>query len=378
MQFTVLQERIKAAIATVMPAVAGKTTLPVLTHILFRWDAEGLTLAATNLELGIVVKIDARSDGAGSLCLPAKLLSDVISALPNERVVFDVDVSKASVTLKCVRSSATIKGIEGDEFPTIPSAGNNPHVITLPAALVRQVASGVAFAASDTTDRPVLTGVWTRVAGNKAVFAAADGYRMVRLGVGLEADGATWEALIPAQTYKALAGALPKSCEHVRAALASNGGSVVFTADDVTIITRLIDGNYPDIDRVIPTVHTTRAVLTRTRLAQALRLATMFAADSSFITNLDVRPGSNDIAGEVQVAGSSAEIGAGDGIVDGMIDGNPLVIRLNAQYFAAALSAAGSDQVAIEFQSPGHPAVIRPVGGDADYVQIVMPMAVRN
>jgi DNA polymerase-3 subunit beta len=126
MKLEVIQESIKKALAVVMPAVAGKSTLPVLSHIQLTADDSGLWLAATNLEVGIKTHIGARVEQHGAVCLPAKLLSDLIGGLPNVPISMALDERTQTITIKAGKYKTEIKGLDSDEFPVLVTTGGDP------------------------------------------------------------------------------------------------------------------------------------------------------------------------------------------------------------------------------------------------------------
>ncbi len=156
MKFEVIQESIKRALAVVMPAVTGKSTLPVLSHVQLTADESGvLWLAATNLEVGIKVRTGARVEQAGAVCLPAKLLNDLIGGLPNVPIAFSLDDKSQVVTIKAEKFKTEIHGIKADEFPVLVTAGGDP-LFGMPGSDWYTAADKVAMSAATDIGRPVL------------------------------------------------------------------------------------------------------------------------------------------------------------------------------------------------------------------------------
>ncbi|HRC77549.1 MAG TPA: DNA polymerase III subunit beta, partial [Kouleothrix sp.] len=168
MKLSCLQENLKRGLAIVGHAVAGKSTLPVLSNILLASDDGRLKLAATNLEIGITCWIGAKIEDEGAVTVPAKLLSDVVSGLPNDKISLVLDQRTQTVGLKCARYEASIKGIEADEFPVIPTISDAEPTASFPPALLREAIDQVAFAAASDDTRPVLAGVLMRLRGKAA------------------------------------------------------------------------------------------------------------------------------------------------------------------------------------------------------------------
>ncbi|MFP4437967.1 MAG: DNA polymerase III subunit beta [Chloroflexaceae bacterium] len=376
MKLSCLQENLKRGLATVSHAVASKSTLPVLANVLLATDNGRLKLAATNLEVGITCWIGAQIAEEGASTVPAKLLSDVVGGLPNDKVTLTLDARTQSVNLACARFTNNIKGIEADEFPPIPTVAERDPVVTLPADMLREAIDQVAFAAAGDDSRPVLAGVLIRLRGNEAVFAAADGFRLAKRIITLPEPVATsQELIVPARALSELARIIGDA-ESVALSVTPEGNQVLFHTESTDLVSRLIDGKFPDFERIIPTDHTTRAVLETQELTKAVKLASFFANASQNIVKITVEPGGDMGPGKLVISANAAEVGDNTGELDGMVHGEGGQIALNVKYLAEALNAMKTAQVALETQTPQSPGVLKPVGQEG-YVHIVMPMTIR-
>jgi DNA polymerase III subunit beta len=376
MKLSCLQENLKRGLATVSHAVASKSTLPVLANVLLATDNGRLKLAATNLEVGITCWIGAQVAEEGASTIPAKLLSDVVGGLPNDKVTLTLDARTQSMNLACARFTNNIKGIEADEFPPIPTVAERDPVITLPADMLREAIDQVAFAAAGDDSRPVLAGVLIRLRGNEAVFAAADGFRLAKRIITLPEPVATsQELIVPARALSELARIIGDA-ESVALSVTPEGNQVLFHTESTDLVSRLIDGKFPDFERIIPTDHTTRAVLETQELTKAVKLASFFANASQNIVKITVEPGGDMGPGKLVISANAAEVGDNTGELDGMVQGEGGQIALNVKYLAEALNAMKTAQVVLETQTPQSPGVLKPVGQEG-YVHIVMPMTIR-
>jgi DNA polymerase-3 subunit beta len=376
MKLSCLQENLKRGLATVNHAVASKSTLPVLANVLLATDNGRLKLAATNLEVGITCWIGAQIAEEGASTVPAKLLSDVVGGLPNDKVSLTLDARTQSVNLACARFTNNIKGIEADEFPPIPTVAERDPVITLPADMLREAIDQVAFAAAGDDSRPVLAGVLIRLRGNEAVFAAADGFRLAKRIITLPEPVATsQELIVPARALSELARIIGDA-ESVALSVTPEGNQVLFHTESTDLVSRLIDGKFPDFERIIPADHTTRTVLETQELTKAVKLASFFANASQNIVKITVEPGGDMGPGKLVISANAAEVGDNTGELDGMVHGEGGQIALNVKYLAEALNAMKTAQVALEMQTPQSPGVLKPVGQEG-YVHIVMPMTIR-
>lgn len=376
MKLSCLQENLKRGLAMVSHAVAGKSTLPVLANVLLATDHGRLKLAATNLEVGITCWIGAQVEAEGAITVPAKLLSDVVGGLPNDKVTLTLDARTQSINLTCARFTSNIKGIEADEFPPIPTVADRDPVINLPAELLREAIDQVAFAAAGDDSRPVLAGVLIRLRGSEAVFAAADGFRLAKRTITLpEPVGATQEFIVPARALSEL-GRIIGDTDSVALTVTPEGNQVLFHTETIDLVSRLIDGKFPDFERIIPADHTTRTVLETQEVTKAVKLASFFATASQNIVKVTIESGGELGPGKLIISANAAEVGDNTGELDGMVHGEGGQIALNVKYLADALNAIKTPQVALETQTPQSPGVFKPVGQEG-YVHIIMPMTIR-
>jgi DNA polymerase III subunit beta len=377
MKLSCLQENLKRGLAIVSHAVAGKSTLPVLSNILLATDDGRLKLAATNLEIGITCWIGAKIDEEGAVTIPAKLLSDYVGNLPNDKISLSLDSRTQTVHLSCARFDATIKGIEAEEFPVIPTVTDREPTVAFPPALLRETVDQVGFAAATDDTRPVLGGVLVRLRGKTATFAAADGFRLALRTVELpEPVAEPQEVIVPARALIELARIIGDVENNVEVTITPSGGQILFHTESIDLVSRLIEGRYPDIERIIPSKFDTRTVLETQDLAKAVKLASYFATASSNIVRLTMEPGGELGPGRLIISANAAEVGDNKGALDGMVHGEGGQIALNVKYLAEALNAIKTAQIALETQTAQNPGVFKPIGAEG-YIHIVMPMTVR-
>jgi DNA polymerase-3 subunit beta len=373
-----LQENLKRGLTLVNHAVAGKSTLPILSHVLLATNHDQLKLIGTNLDLAITTWLGARVAGEGAIALPAKLLADVVSDLPNERIDLALDPQSLTVNLRCERFEANIKGLEAEQFPTIPTISDadvDVRRATFRSAALRAAIQHVAFAAASDDSRPVLAGVLLEIRTGLATLVAADGVRLALATIDDLPELVTepWSAIVPASALAHLARVMSDANEPVAVTMAPSGGQVVFHTESLDLITRVIDGRYPDYARIIPQQCQTRVVLDRREFGRAISLASTIATASANILRLTLTPGLP--TGTVTLRANAAEVGDNSIVLDGALEGVGGLIALNVKLLAAAVSAVDTPQIALEIQTPTSPAVLKPVGADGS-IHIMMPMTV--
>jgi DNA polymerase-3 subunit beta len=367
-KLSVMQENLARGLSVVSRAVSSRSTLPVLANVLLKTEDAGLKLTATNLEIGITYWVPGKIESDGATTVPARLLTDLVNSLPSgDRVDLDLQPGD-TLHLKSGRFETNIKGIDADEFPAIQAAGERPTT-RIAQNVLRRALAEVTFAAASDEARPILTGVLARFEGDQLTLAAADNYRIaVRTIPVLDAVPDT-SVVIPARALNELARVLADVDDPVEVVLAGGRNQVLFHLEGVDLVSRLIDGQFPNYQQVLPQTHSTRAVLDREELLRAVRPAALIAHESANIVKLQI--GGDGEAGITVSA--NAEVGDHVGAVEATVEGDGTTIAFNARYLADVLTNVDVDQFALELNGPLSPGVFKPIGDD-HYVHVVMPV----
>jgi DNA polymerase III subunit beta len=368
-KLSLMRENLARGLAVVSRAVQSRpTTLPVLSNVLLHTADAGLKLTATNLEIGITSWVPGKIEAEGSLTVPARLLTDYVSSLSgDDRVELETD-GGTTLRLRCGRQHATLKGIDAEEFPAIPPTGERPTT-RVPQNLFRQALGAVTFAAASDEARPILTGVLTRFAGDHVTLAAADNYRIAVKTLAALDSAEERIVVVPARSYVELARILTDTEDPLEIILAPTKNQVLFHAEGTELLSRLIDGQFPNYQQVLPTSHATRVVVDREEVLKAVRLSGLIAMQSSNVVKLAVQ---GDATAALTIS-AAAEVGENEGEIDASVEGDAVTIAFNARYLEQALQNMSGDQIAFEFNGPLSPGVLRPIG-DPDYIHVIMPV----
>jgi DNA polymerase-3 subunit beta len=366
-KLSVMQENLARGLSVVSRAVSSRSSLPVLANVLLKTEDAGLKLTATNLEIGITYWVPGKIESDGATTVPARLLTDLVNSLPaGDRVDLELQAGEA-LHLTSGRFKTHIKGIDAEEFPAIQTAGERPTT-RIAQGILKTALSEVTFAAASDEARPILTGVLARFEGDQLTLAAADNYRIaVRTIPILDAVPET-SIVIPARALNELARILGDVDEPVEVVIATGRNQVLFHLEGIDLVSRLIDGQFPNYQQVLPQSHTTRAVLDREELLRAVRPAALIAHESANIVKLQVGGEEAGIA-----VSANAEVGDHVGAVEAAVEGDGTTIAFNARYLADVLTNVDAAQFALELNGPLSPGVFRPVGDDR-YVHVVMPV----
>ena len=374
MKVSCLQENLAKGLNIVGRAVASRSTLPVLSNVMLATDNGRLKLSATNLELGVNCWVGAKVEEEGATTVPARLLADFVNSLPPERIDMELVVRTQTLNARCARFEANIKGIDAQEFPIIPTAGDGESAIRLAPEDLRRMIDQVAFSAATDESRPILTGVLARFEGDRLTLAAADGFRLsVRNApIGQSLDQPI-EVIIPARALGELARIAADQEDQVEVIITPARNQILFHLNDVDLVSQLIEGKFPDYNQIIPSGHATRTVLDSSGFLKAARVSHLFARDAANIVRVEVAPGDELMPGHITLEATSAELGDNVGQMDAHIEGDPVEIAFNAKYLIDVLAVVDSAQVVLETTTASNPGVLRPVGDD-DYIHVIMPM----
>jgi DNA polymerase-3 subunit beta len=370
---TSLQENLARGLQIAGRAVSTRGSLPILSNVLLQTENGRLKLTATNLEVGINVWVPAKVDDEGAITVPAKLFTDFVNSLPPGPAELSLNVRTKTVHLRSGPYEANFKGLEALEFPTIPVAPDKPTT-KLTKSVLRRMIGEVAFVATTDDSRPVLTGVLTTFEGDKITMAAADPYRLsVRTGSLLGRVESKLEVIIPARSLQEVQRIIDDTDDPVEIFITPNGSQVIFHTEEADLVSRVIEGQFPNYRQVIPSGKAaTNIVAQREDLLQATRLASLFARDSANMLRFQVDPSGNP---PLIISANAAEVGDNTAKVDATVDGQNTTIAFNSRFIADALGSVSAPEVRLELGGPLAPGVIKIVGDDS-YLHVVMPLRI--
>ena len=313
---------------------------------------------------------------------PARLLSEYVGNLPNDSIDMELVLRTHTLNLACARVKTNIKGIDAEEFPLIPVVTDKPTLVIQPDLLKEMIAQ-VAFAAATDESRPVLAGVLASFDGTAGTFtmAAADGFRLsVRTASLPNGAGAKLDVIIPARTLNEVARILASidtaNDGAVEITVTPNKSQVLFHMNDVDVVSRLIEGQFPNYQQIVPKTSKTKSLLTTADFLRSTRRASIFARDSANVIRLSLTPGDEVAPGRLTINATAAEVGDNEEEMDAIVEGEAINVAFNARYLADVLGIIGTTQVSLETASPSSPGVLRPAGSEAQFTHVIMPMHV--
>ncbi len=361
MKLQVTQENLNRALSSVARVANSRGTLPILANVLIKTSNNRLSLAATNLDIAITHYIGAKVKDEGSITVPARLMQDFVGSLPDGIIELDLQETKLHVTTNQYKS--VVNGIVADDFPTMPTITDG-RAWTISSNLFKKALQQVVFAASNDETRPVLTGVLLQTQDGKLYMAATDSYRLAEKQLG--ANKETIQLLVPASAMHDLLRILGDGDETV--SITHNDQQVLFQVGDIELVTRLLEGKYPDYKKLIPEVFTTKAVLKRADLLNVTKVSSLFARESAGSVTIAVDAESQQLS----IRSVASQLGENTATAAATVTGSGS-ITLNSRYLLDALGVLAGDEVTFGFNGKLEPTLLQGSGA-ADYQHIIMPL----
>ncbi len=376
MKVSSLQENLSRGLSIVGRAVPARSTLPQASHVLLQTDEGRLKLVATDLMIATSCWIGAQVEEEGAITVPARILTDFVSSLPNEKIDLSVADRGKQLHIDCARNEATMAGMDADDFPPVPKVDDGLSLKLDQKALHRAIQQTHFAAAADDT-RPVLTGIHTLVEGDQLTLAAADGFRLAVHKLPIDQDvPEKVEVIVPARAFREVERLIDDADGAIEMAINDARSQVVFRMDTVELVATLLQGTFPNYGQLIPQSYASRATINMQQFLQETRIASIFARDGAGIVRLQIDPSEGKDVAKMTISARAEEIGEHRGEMDVKLEGEASKIAFNSRYLQDVLAVLDADEIALETTNPSSPGVLRPLDGD-DYVHVVMPMFVQ-
>lgn len=360
------QKDLSYALGTVNKAISPNNTLPVLNNILLKAEGKKLHLSATNLELAISLFINADVRNEGAITIPARLITNYVSLLKSEQIEMQL-TEGLSLNIKSKESETKIKGINADEFPLIPKI-ENPQVIKVPTEDLNKAIIRTVFAVSQNPAKPILSGVCFVIDKDVLHMVATDSYRLAEQKLNLKnrAEFAV-QSVVPARTIQELGKILAK-IEKQDTEIEFSPSQILFKIGDTEITSRLIEGKFPDYEKIFPKTNKTKIEVNTEDFSQTVKRVSLFARENN--NNIKLAA-TND--GKLNISTDETKVGEEKAAIDASVTGENNKIALNSQYIVDVLSFLDMEKVCIELNDKLSPAAIKPCKEEG-YTYIIMPL----
>lgn len=359
MKLQVTQENLTKALSTVARVANSRTTLPILSNVLLKTVDNRLSIAATNLDIAITHFVGSKIESTGAITVPARLMQDFVSSLPSG--VLELDMQDNKLKISTEKYQSTINGTAADEFPVMPTISQGKEW-KINAKAFKKALQQVIFAASSDEARPILTTVYLHTHEGVLHMVATDSYRLAEKALSKLKEDV--QLLVPASAMHDLLRIISDSDDEIT--VTHDTQQVLFTVGDISLVTRLIDGNYPDYKKLIPSTFSTKALLKKEDFSNITKVSSLFARESAGSITLQVEDK------QIHINAVASQLGENTASASAQVEGGGEV-TLNSRYLLEGLAAITGDEVEFCFNGKLEPCVLRSPA-QTDYIHVVMPL----
>lgn len=375
MKISSLQENLKQGLFAVSHIAGKNINLPILNNVMIDAREGNIKLITTNLEIGVVSTVRGKIDKEGAFTVDSKTISDYVALLPNKKI--NIEQKENSIVVEADNYKTKIIGQSAEEFPVIPEITRKTYYSAKINEFKRALAQ-TTFAVSTNESRVELSGVFFDFNKDKLTLAATDSYRLAEKTINLKTNSNGEEGrkiIIPARTLQELIrilsveqdGGADGGGDEIKFYLSEN--QILFTVGSIELVSRLIEGQYPDYKQIIPSNPKTTVTADRQELVRAVKASALFSKAGINDINLDFPQGKN----RAVVSSASGQTGENITELDASVVGEDNGVIVNYRYLLDGLNNIEGDNIKIEIINPNTPCVLRPEKGD-DYLYIIMPI----
>lgn len=353
---------------TVLKAVSSRTTLPILQCILLQATDYSLKLVGNDLELGIESNVMATIIEKGSIAIEAKIFSEIVKKLPDNEVIITVDENNLT-TIKCEKSKFSIVGSSGSEFIQLPSVEKRQS-FTLSQFTLKEMIRQTLFSISLEEIRPIFTGELLKVSNQKFSIVSVDGYRVSIRETMINDSVSDFKIIVPGKTLSEIHKILLGLDEEFITVYYTDK-HVLFEFDESIVVSRLLEGDFPNYDQMFSTDYEVLSKVDRKKLILSLERAALITKDSK------KNPIRIEIKDNIMIVTSNTEIGNVYEEIEIEKEGKEIEIAFNPKYLIDALKVIDDEYVNLQFTNSLNPCIIRQINGD-DYKYLILPIRLNS
>ena len=371
MQFSCNQDTLAKYLNIISRVVSSKPGLPILNNVQFEADKGKLIMTATDLEIGINTWIGADVKSEGKTTVPAKQLTEFVTSIPSETV--DVQLENQSFNISTTNNSASFNTMSADDFPSIASVSDDKPLLKISKDDLVKAVNRVAFASATDDIKPVLTGVLLEVSGESISFVGTDGLRLSRQIIKLSSSAEKdVNILVPVKALLELSHIVSEVGEddNIEMYLIEDKNQILFRYSDIDLVSRLIDGQFPEYRQIIPTGYKTKCNVSKSEFLNSLKVTNIIAKSvlgNKIILDIDTE------GDKIVLSATQTDLGSNKSTFTGKIEGDNLKIAFSSRLLSDILNHLDSDEISFECSETVKPGVFKIVE-DPDFVHLVMPM----
>lgn len=365
MKITCTQENLYRGLSVVNHLAGKNTTLPILNNVLIRAEDGNIELSTTNLEVGIKCQVRGKIEQGGAFTVQSRLLTDYVNLLPKHPV--DLELKDQELHVACQSFETKVKGVAADDYPLLPAVAGQESV-SIEIDEFKSALAQVLFAVALDETRPEINGVLFQFSGKKLTMAATDSFRLAEriLETGKAADS---KFIVPFRTMQELSRVLGESLDETEVTVSWSENQVMFTFAGIELVSRLIEGQYPDYQQIVPTHFKTEVTMNAKEFVQLVKSAALFCRAGIN----DVHVTLNTTKKSIEVKAANSMLGENKGAMQGEMTGESNDIVFNYRYVLDGIQAMGSEQITLKLIDKHNPGLFLPAG-KGGYTYIVMPI----
>lgn len=375
MRFIIQRDQLVQSVQDVMKAVTSRTTIPILTGIKIVASEEGVTLTGSDSDISIESFIPKEEDGneivdikqPGAIVLQAKFFSEIVKKLPTDSVEISVE-NHLQTVIRSGKSEFNLNGLDAEEYPHLPQI-EEEKMFKIPTDLLKAMVRQTVFAVSTSETRPILTGVNWKVENGTLTCIATDSHRLALRKAQIETTASeTYNVVIPGKSLSELSKILDDNNDLIDIVITEN--QVLFKAEHLLFFSRLLEGNYPDTSRLIPSDSKTDVVVNTKEFLQAIDRASLLAKEGrNNVVKLSTIDG-----GVIEISSNTPEVGkVVEEVQSKSVEGEELKISFSAKFMMDALKALEGSEITISFTGAMRPFIIKPLN-DESILQLILPV----
>lgn len=373
MRVSLLSENLQKKILFVNHAISSRSQIPVLLNFLMEVNRGRFSISATDLEIGIIVDVPAKTEGEGKTTVSAKTFAELISTIPSDKITLETNEGGLSLTGE--KTKTLFQTTPGEEFPRLYEE-KGKQIIILKKETTEKDFSKIVFAASPDSERPALSGVLIKEEKDGFLLVATDGYRLslkkqALKNIKKEKTAEPISMLVPSRVIRELI-QMEKDEEEtdVKVFASKEKNQIIFSQGDTTLIGRLIEAEFPNYEKIIPTDFSTKTIFERDDLQKAIKSGYVFARQTAGIIKLAIKKD------RIVVSANAPSVGKNTIEVDAKTIGEENEIAFNARYLLDLLSNTTGETMSFEMTGPLNPGVFKEID-DPSFIHLIMPIRVQ-
>ena len=370
MKLQVLQESLEKSIVIANRFSSSRAQLPILGNILLSARKNKLFISSTNLEISASVQIGAKIEKEGDISIPSRLIMDVVSNLPKDTI--DLDSENEHLKISTAGFSSNILGIDPTDFPKVPSFVSDKTSIVLQRDVLNEGLNKILFATSTDETRPVLTGVLFILSKKYLTLVATDGFRLSKKKIVLENGIEKTDTMVIPKSILGEIGRNVFNTDSILLELNEKEKQILFGLEDTVLTSRLLEGEYPDYEKIIPKETNVNILVDKEEFLRAVKLASVFARESANVVRIKV------YKNFIKVIGESGQAGSQETKVDAKVEKGTkedLEIAFNYRYLEEFAMSVSGEEISMDFNNSTSAGVFKDTS-DSDYLHLIMPIKV--